>query len=286
MDYIESHEEEFKPFVEDDLSFKEYCQSMREDGTWAGHVELQAISLLTLCNICIHRYQSPRWHIRNFGDSRARVIHISYHDGEHYNSVRLIDDETWEPAKPIFIQSDEQLANKPVPQKDQTSSTSRNVKVNKIVVEDETAAKKSSNERKERKVAEKMSSLKEEARCAATVSDSIDDLLISSVGETKAKTTENSALSGRLKKSLKGDQTTGRNQPCPCGSKKKYKVCCGVVANPAPILDLRASEKLSNKERKVRVKDEVLLYNRRRPIRVSSCQVDEPSDVDMGALCI
>jgi preprotein translocase subunit SecA len=25
----------------------------------------------------------------------------------------------------------------------------------------------------------------------------------------------------------KRDQTTGRNDPCPCGSGKKYKKCCG-----------------------------------------------------------
>ena len=26
---------------------------------------------------------------------------------------------------------------------------------------------------------------------------------------------------------LKADQTVGRNDPCPCGSGKKYKKCCG-----------------------------------------------------------
>ncbi len=26
---------------------------------------------------------------------------------------------------------------------------------------------------------------------------------------------------------LKGDQAVGRNDPCPCGSGKKYKKCCG-----------------------------------------------------------
>jgi hypothetical protein len=31
---------------------------MREDGTWAGNMELQATSLVTGCNICIHQVQS------------------------------------------------------------------------------------------------------------------------------------------------------------------------------------------------------------------------------------
>ena len=26
---------------------------------------------------------------------------------------------------------------------------------------------------------------------------------------------------------LKNDQKVGRNDPCPCGSGKKYKACCG-----------------------------------------------------------
>lgn len=45
----------FEPFVEDEVPFDEYCQSMGEDGTWAGHMELQAASLVTHSNICIHR---------------------------------------------------------------------------------------------------------------------------------------------------------------------------------------------------------------------------------------
>jgi preprotein translocase subunit SecA len=28
-----------------------------------------------------------------------------------------------------------------------------------------------------------------------------------------------------------GGQRTGRNEPCPCGSGKKYKKCCGRNAN-------------------------------------------------------
>lgn len=45
----------FEPFIEDEVPFDEYCQSMEKEGTWAGHMELQAASLVTHCNICIHR---------------------------------------------------------------------------------------------------------------------------------------------------------------------------------------------------------------------------------------
>jgi OTU domain-containing protein 3 len=55
VDYIAAHEDDFAPFVEDDVPFEKYLQEMREDGTWAGHMELQATSLLTRANICIHK---------------------------------------------------------------------------------------------------------------------------------------------------------------------------------------------------------------------------------------
>lgn len=45
----------FEPFIEDEVPFDEYCQSMENDGTWAGHMELQAASLVTHSNMCIHR---------------------------------------------------------------------------------------------------------------------------------------------------------------------------------------------------------------------------------------
>ncbi|RVX21083.1 hypothetical protein CK203_001716 [Vitis vinifera] len=47
----------FEPFIEDDVPFDDYCQSMEKDGTWAGHMELQAASLVTRSNICIHRVE-------------------------------------------------------------------------------------------------------------------------------------------------------------------------------------------------------------------------------------
>ncbi|CAI5509893.1 unnamed protein product, partial [Closterium sp. Naga37s-1] len=92
VEYIEAHETDFAPFVEDDMGFKEYCSSMREDGTWGGHMELQAVSLLLKRNICIHQLQQPRWNIVNFDDANTSTIHLSYHDGGHYSSVRMEGD--------------------------------------------------------------------------------------------------------------------------------------------------------------------------------------------------
>ncbi|KAJ0989489.1 hypothetical protein J5N97_007845 [Dioscorea zingiberensis] len=110
VQYISNHREEFEPFIEDDVPFDEYCQSMEKDGTWAGNMELQAASLVTRVNICIHRAMSPRWYIRNFHGQEAIMIHLSYHDGEHYNSVRLHEDSCEGPAQPIIIKADSDIS--------------------------------------------------------------------------------------------------------------------------------------------------------------------------------
>uniref|UniRef100_A0A0D9WAY7 OTU domain-containing protein n=1 Tax=Leersia perrieri TaxID=77586 RepID=A0A0D9WAY7_9ORYZ len=99
--YIKEHRVDFEPFIEDEVPFEKYCDNMIKDGTWAGHMELQAASLLTRKNICIHMLNSPRWYINNFpGHEATSMVHLSYHDGEHYNSVRLREDPCQGPAMP------------------------------------------------------------------------------------------------------------------------------------------------------------------------------------------
>ncbi|KAL9245804.1 hypothetical protein vseg_019411 [Gypsophila vaccaria] len=109
VQYIMKNREMFEPFIEDDVPFEKYCQSMEKDGTWAGNMELQAASLVTRNNICIHRHLSPRWYIQNFNGHRASMIHLSYHDGEHYNSVRMKEDPCHGPAQPVIIKADVNL---------------------------------------------------------------------------------------------------------------------------------------------------------------------------------
>ncbi|CAN6229989.1 unnamed protein product [Urochloa humidicola] len=112
VDYIVKHCEDFEPFIEDEVPFEEYCDSMLKDGTWAGHMELQAASLLTRRNICIHMLNSPRWYINNFsGREATNMIHLSYHHGEHYNSVRLREDPCQGPAMPVLIKTDSNISS-------------------------------------------------------------------------------------------------------------------------------------------------------------------------------
>lgn len=44
----------------------------------------------------------PRWSVQNF-PATAPGLHLSYHDGEHYNSIRLADDYGPGPPQPVVV---------------------------------------------------------------------------------------------------------------------------------------------------------------------------------------
>ncbi|URD76504.1 OTU domain containing [Musa troglodytarum] len=69
--------------------------------------------VITLQNEKYVELKSPRWYICNFsGDHQANMIHLCYHDGEHYSSVRSKEDSCEGPAKPIMITADAHISAK------------------------------------------------------------------------------------------------------------------------------------------------------------------------------
>jgi len=93
-DYIRDHRYNYEPFIEDDEPFEEYLVRMRRNATWGGHLEIQACSMLYQVNVVIHQLNQPRWEI-SYQDGRpTKTIHLSYHQGEHYSSVRMIGDNS------------------------------------------------------------------------------------------------------------------------------------------------------------------------------------------------
>ena len=63
---------------------------MRRDGEWAGQPELLAAAHALSVHIVVHQFEAPSYRI-SCDDANARIIHVSYHDGEHYNSVHLAE---------------------------------------------------------------------------------------------------------------------------------------------------------------------------------------------------
>ncbi|RYR78774.1 hypothetical protein Ahy_A01g003635 isoform A [Arachis hypogaea] len=316
--HIMDNREMFEPFIEDEVPFDEYCQTMENDGTWAGHMELQAASLVLHSNICIHRNMSPRWYVRNFDDCRARMIHLSYHDGEHYNSVRLKDDPCDGPARSIVIKADADLsatshqakvtANKAHAQAGRESFQPGSIKL---------VMAGSGCENTER-VEQGISSLSQILEQVNGDIDAAIEFLIAEQGEEEWSTkcdsspiqadayghdknenseqqkdniVENSINAESSKSSRKTNerstsqqndkQKISRNKMCPCGSKKKYKACCGttLARQSARFVVNQAAETRRSKRDSKQGKKGV------------SSKADVSGDYDsvtpdMGALCI
>ncbi|GAB4848995.1 OVARIAN TUMOR DOMAIN-containing deubiquitinating enzyme 7, variant 2 [Ancistrocladus abbreviatus] len=262
VQYILKNRDTFEPFIEDEVPFDEYCQSMGKDGTWAGHMELQAASLVTHSNICIHRNMSPRWYIRNFNDKGVRMIHLSYHDGEHYNSVRLKEDPADGPARPIIIKADVNLtavshqAKAVVAQsKGRTSNNAIHSGSIKMVVAGSGCEDAEKVEEVLRQVdgdvdaaiefliaeqgAEETSVENGDVLCQMENhgNDWHDDEGEDSQQQNKLedktdklKQFRNSQKASDDCTSCRDDKKIPRNKACPCGSKKKYKACCGAIS--------------------------------------------------------
>lgn len=62
---------EFEAFVEDGQDFDAYVARMAKPGTWAGHMELQAASLLLGAELALHQAGAPLWLIKNHPPGEA-----------------------------------------------------------------------------------------------------------------------------------------------------------------------------------------------------------------------
>lgn len=87
-DYIAANAEIFRPFVEDeDETFEEYVKTMRDDGEWAGQPEMMAVSWGQGVSIWVHQAHPEPTYLIDAGNPNAKVIHVSYHEGIHFNAV-------------------------------------------------------------------------------------------------------------------------------------------------------------------------------------------------------
>lgn len=308
--HILDNREMFEPFIEDEVPFDDYCQTMENDGTWAGHMELQAASLVTHSNICIHRNMFPRWYIRNFDDSQVHMVHLSYHDGEHYNSVRLKDDPCDGPARSIVIKADADLsapshqpkdrARKPYAQASKKTFQPGSVKV-------VMAGSGCENREKVEQILEQVNGdvdaaiefliAEQGAEECSSDSDCLpsqasttgcdeneshekhkENMVEESSHGTHDEVSNSSTKTNDNITSQQNDKTIPRNRVCPCGSKKKYKACCGTSSGKqsAKFLVNQATDSRRNK------KDTKKGISAKAGV---SCEYDSVTR-DMGALCI
>ncbi|XP_042030582.1 OVARIAN TUMOR DOMAIN-containing deubiquitinating enzyme 7-like isoform X2 [Salvia splendens] len=308
VEFIKENREMFEPFVEDEIPFDEYCQSMGEDGTWAGNMELQAASLVTHSNICIHRNMSPRWYIQNFDKHDAPMIHLSYHDGEHYNSVRTKDDTCSGPARPIVIKGDADLSAKSNQPKSAARKSTEECGMNAICEDSIKMVMAGSGCEDARKVEQALQQVGGDADAAIEVlvseEGSSDHIAVEAESSPLIETPNgneehqaekdyhkllvqdttfelelsgNDAETNNTKEPQPDEKKIPRNKACPCGSKKKYKSCCGTVSGRSSTrfpVNQTVDYGKSRKDRKQGRKGGTILVH------------SDGGPPDMGALCI
>ncbi|NWW83641.1 OTUD3 protein, partial [Rhynochetos jubatus] len=98
VDYMIKQREDFEPFVEDDVPFEKHVTNLAKPGTFAGNDAIVAFARNNQMNVVIHQLNAPLWQIRGTDRNNARELHIAYRYGEHYDSVRRIDDDSEAPA--------------------------------------------------------------------------------------------------------------------------------------------------------------------------------------------
>ncbi|XP_068018955.1 OTU domain-containing protein 3 [Melanerpes formicivorus] len=98
VDYMIKQREDFEPFVEDDVPFDKHVTNLAKPGTFAGNDAIVAFARNHQLNVVIHQLNAPLWQIRGTEQSSVRELHIAYRDGEHYDSVRRINDDSEAPA--------------------------------------------------------------------------------------------------------------------------------------------------------------------------------------------
>ncbi|KFP28564.1 OTU domain-containing protein 3, partial [Colius striatus] len=72
--------------------------NLANPGTFAGNDAIVAFARNNQLNVVIHQFNAPLWQIQGTDRNKARELHIAYRYGEHYDSVRRIDDDSEAPA--------------------------------------------------------------------------------------------------------------------------------------------------------------------------------------------
>uniref|UniRef100_A0A8C4WW19 OTU domain-containing protein 3 n=1 Tax=Eptatretus burgeri TaxID=7764 RepID=A0A8C4WW19_EPTBU len=109
IEYILKHRLDFEPFVEDDMPFERHVANLSKDGTFAGNDAIVAFARNHQLTVVIHQLDSPVWEVKGLEKVGVRQLHIAYHHGDHYDSVRHLSDVTSQPTS-ICLQDIEMVA--------------------------------------------------------------------------------------------------------------------------------------------------------------------------------
>lgn len=103
VEFMSEHRGDFEPFVEDDVPFDRHVECLSCPGTYAGNDAIVAFARLHQLTVVIHQLNSPIWEIHGSDKPNSKQVHISYHNGDHYSSVRRLGDDSELPANIRFV---------------------------------------------------------------------------------------------------------------------------------------------------------------------------------------
>lgn len=92
IQYMTDNIDEFKPFIEDDLTIENYLDNMGKEGEWGGNLEIHALSKIHNVNFYIHIHKHPMYIVNNNQHPLKNII-LTYQEGKHYNSLRKLEDK-------------------------------------------------------------------------------------------------------------------------------------------------------------------------------------------------
>jgi hypothetical protein len=92
--FMLEHPHDFAPFIDTEAypeGFVDYCARMRLRTTWGGQLEIQALSQVFKVNVYVFQTGGKSTiKMVNF-DNGSKCVTLSYHEGEHYNAVVMLD---------------------------------------------------------------------------------------------------------------------------------------------------------------------------------------------------
>jgi len=206
--FMEEHEDDFAPFVEDDEKWVDYVPRMRNEGEWGGQQEICAASRCIRINVVIHQLDSPRLEI-SF-KATAQTVHLSFHGAAHYNSIRAMDDpcREGEPAKAFMALTATLSAAS-------TSSTSSSTSSSSSASSSPLRPKKTKNQR-----------LKEASRAQLEPQEGEEDGNAAGVDGVDGGGEDDGEGDAEAEEGADAGTTAKVGGQCPCGSGKKWRKCC------------------------------------------------------------
>ncbi|TIA98844.1 hypothetical protein E3P94_02359 [Wallemia ichthyophaga] len=84
--YLEENEDLYAGFIEDDQTYSQHVDNMRDPTTYGGHLELSALANITRHSIKV--IQPNLIYVVTADNTLPPNLYVAYHNWEHYSSVR------------------------------------------------------------------------------------------------------------------------------------------------------------------------------------------------------